>query len=230
MKRAGSCACQLLHVNSMTEVTLPSEYDWREAKIPGGSSPVILARLSLDRQSGASQSLVRFPAGWYRPVSGWYSADEEILVVEGSLQMSGVTHRTGDYAYVPASYLRSSTTTEDGCLVLAWFSGKPIWQEDSHHGPGYDPARLVEVTWSELPIRSGPCGYGRCVREEAAASSWILTGEEPIKASSPVDLFSLKDRTWTRVQAPTEIANMSPPLFARVGRDGNAVGPGPVAQ
>jgi hypothetical protein len=212
----------------MTEANLPSDYDWREATIPGGSSPVTLARLSLDRQSGATQSLVRFPAGWTRPVSGWYSADEEILIIEGSLQMSGVAHRTGDYAYVPASYLRSSTSTEDGCLVLAWFSGKPIWQEDSAHGPGYDPARLVEVTWSELPIQSGPCGYGRCVREEGTASSWILTGEEPIRASSPVDLFSLTDRTWTQVQAATEITNMTRPLFARVGGRGDGIDPGTV--
>ncbi len=199
----------------MTDVSLPPAYDWREVNIPGGTGPVSLARLSVDRDSGATQSLVQFPAGWSRPSLGWYSEDEEILVIEGTLQMSGATYSTGGYAYVPAGYLRSSTSVGSGCLVLAWFSGRPTWHEDNRHGQGYDEGNLVEATWTELPVELGPLGAGRRLREKGSRTSWILENEDRIKTPTKTDLFSLGDRTWAQVPSGTRGPKMLPPVFAR---------------
>lgn len=67
--------------------------------------------------------LARFPAGFERPVAGGYHAAETFLVLEGELQLNGMTVRRGDLTHVPAEIVRSGMFTTDGCTALAWFSG-----------------------------------------------------------------------------------------------------------
>ncbi|WP_204273528.1 hypothetical protein, partial [Stenotrophomonas maltophilia] len=73
--------------------------------------------------TGASLSLVRFPAGCSRPGEGCYPVGEEIAVLDGSLEVSGVVLRAGDYGWVPPRVLRTGTASVDGALVLAMFAG-----------------------------------------------------------------------------------------------------------
>lgn len=200
----------------MSDVTQPDQYTWRDVEIPGGTVPVSLVRLAIDRDSLVSQSLVRFPPGWARPEAGWYSVDEEFLVLEGVLHMSAATYRAGDYALVPAGCLRFASTTSGGCLILAWFSGRADWTDGTAHGPGYGANRLVQATWSDLPEQAGPIGGGRKLREEAALSSWILTGEAAATAPQAVDLFSIPDHTWAQALPSEPLPQLSPPVFARV--------------
>ncbi len=199
----------------MDEVARPEAYDWRAVEIPGGTIAVSLVRLAIDRQSLVSQSLVQFPPGWARPNPGWYSADEEFLILEGVLNMSGATYRAGDYAYIPASYVRSASTTPEGSLILAWFSGKALWSEATDHGPGYSADRLVQATWADLPDQTGPAGVGRRLRAEDDRSTWVLTGALPAVAPAALDLFSIRDHTWAQTQPGDPIPDLSPPVFAR---------------
>lgn len=196
-------------------VRRPEEFSWRDVDIPGGNIPVSLARLAIERDTLVSQSLVRFPPGWERRESGWYSVDEEFFILEGALHMSGSTYQTGDYAVVPAGYLRFASTTPDGCLLLAWFSGKAEWTVGVRHGPRYAD-RLVQATWETLPDQRGPAGTGRLLRREGNLSTWILTGELAIEAPTATDLFSIPDLTWAQTPAGDILPVMSSPVFARL--------------
>ena len=199
----------------MSDVRQPGDYSWRDFDIPGGNIPVSLVRLAVDRDTFVSQSLVRFPPGWARRESGWYSVDEEFLILEGELHMSGTTYRPGDYALVPAGYLRFASTTPQGCLVLAWFSGKAEWSVGTRHGPRYAD-RLVHAAWEGLPDERGPAGTGRQLRQEGTLSSWVLTGELAIEAPAATDLFSIPDHTWAQTPAGDVLPVMSSPIFARL--------------
>lgn len=200
----------------MAEVMPPAEYSWREFDIPGSTIPVSLVRLAVDRESLVSQSLVRFPPGWARHESGWYSVDEEFLVLEGELHMSGTTYRPGDYALVPAGYLRFASTTPDGCLVLAWFSGNARWSEATRHGSDFVAGRLVQATWAALPDQPGPVGTGRQLRQEGRLSTWIITGEVAAGPPAALDLFSIPDHTWVQTLPGESIPALAAPIFARV--------------
>ena len=115
--------------NRVVDLDTPG-LDWAEVTMPGASSPVRLVRLHADGSTGASVSLVRFPPGWTRPVTGHYTCAEEIAVLEGSISVSGTAHLAGAYARLPERATRAASATgAEGCLAVAWFSGPPRWQD-----------------------------------------------------------------------------------------------------
>ncbi len=117
---------------------LGSDAGWLAQDIPGGSQPVRLHRLHLDRASKASVSLVEFPPGWSRDISGSYAVAEEFVVLRGALEMNGLRHQVGEWVFVPGDARREATRTPEGALALAWFGGIPTWQ------PGFfDDARRI---------------------------------------------------------------------------------------
>jgi hypothetical protein len=99
---------------------------WREVTIPDSSPPVAVARLREDAD-GAFWALVRFPAGWSRPVVGHYVTDEEFWLLEGELTMSGVTYSEQQGDRIPAGRPRADSRSERGALALARFAGPPTW-------------------------------------------------------------------------------------------------------
>lgn len=101
----------------------------RSVPMPGANAPVRLRRLHLDRRTLASLSVVRFPAGWVRPVTGHYLVGEEFVVLDGRLELNGALHVRGDWAWLPPRATRSHTATPDGATALAWFSGAPEWRD-----------------------------------------------------------------------------------------------------
>lgn len=105
------------------------ELDWKEVPIPDGEPAVAVARLR-DEAGGAYWTLVRFPPGWSRPVTGHYLVDEEFWVIEGDLEMNGIAYAPGAGAQVSAGTPRSATRSADGALTLARFAGPPHWVRD----------------------------------------------------------------------------------------------------
>lgn len=100
---------------------------WRPFTIPQSSPPVSLAPLSADAETGSFLVLVRFPAGWTRPAAGHYTCDEEFVIQEGELTVSGTVFRAGDRGWFPAGQERTDSGTVGGALALAWFSGPADW-------------------------------------------------------------------------------------------------------
>lgn len=110
----------------------PRELDLTSADQPWRRVPMDGANTGLDVVPLASHPddfviLARFPAGFVRDVPGGYHAAESFLVIDGELVLEGRTARRGDLTYVPAEHLRAGMSTEDGCTVLAWFSGPPTF-------------------------------------------------------------------------------------------------------
>ena len=94
--------------------------------IADASPPVSVSRLKVE-DGGAIWILVRFPAGWSRPEAGSYSVDEEFWLLEGDLELSGVTHRAGARVLVEAGSIRSGSRSIAGALAIARFGGRADW-------------------------------------------------------------------------------------------------------
>ncbi|WP_067186121.1 hypothetical protein [Microtetraspora niveoalba] len=136
---------------------------WVEVTMPASSGPVRLVRLHADRATGASVSLVRFPAGWARPGTGHYTCAEEFVALDGRISVSGAGFPAGAHKYLPALATRSdSSAGPDGCLAVAWFSGPPVWRDGaaSHSAP-------------DRPVASGP------VLPDSVLPGSVLPGSVP---------------------------------------------------
>jgi hypothetical protein len=191
---------------------------WSESEIPGSTPPVAVARLRVEEGTGSSSMLVRFPRGWSRPGAGYYRVHEEIFVVEGDLTVGDETYRTGDYAWLPSGYPRTGSSS-GGALVLARFSGPPVWVPSGGAGEDFRPEDVVRERWQDAEERPSPLGAGRArlLREDRLLSSWVVEAERGDEhARYPIELFSLVERSWAWVDAGQQAPRMVRPCFCRV--------------
>ena len=119
---------------SLIDLRADESDDWQTVTLPGSNLPVRLRRLHADPETKASVSLVRFPAGWRRPVAGYYSAAEEFVVLDGAIEVIA-THGPGEYVYLPPRTVRVNTNSPSGALVVAYFSQAPKWDEGTPANP-----------------------------------------------------------------------------------------------
>lgn len=103
------------------QVDLTDDQPWRPVPMPGSEQPLEIVRLASPRERLTIHA--RFSAGFERPVAGGYAVSEEFLVLDGELEISGSTYRTGDLVVVPAWNQRSGMRSPRGARVLAWFGG-----------------------------------------------------------------------------------------------------------
>lgn len=95
--------------------------------------------LSADEESGAVSLLVRYPSGFSVPATA-LSVHDELLVLDGSLEISGIPHGPFGYSHLPAGFASGPWRSVDGAVVLEFFSGTPARAV----GPTpYDEKRLV---------------------------------------------------------------------------------------
>lgn len=187
---------------------------WLDVPIPGSAPPVRLHRLHADEETGASVSLVRFPAGWSRPVTGFYSVAEEFVVIEGAIRV-GRTYRAGDYAYLPPRTIRSASASESGALVLAWFSGAPAWTEGLPETP--PPADPVVLLAADPAVGGSTVGgptdgpAGGSARQDApeVPGGYRVTAGPVVGAGRGSDVWCPASRAWEWVPAgqPGELAS-----------------------
>lgn len=92
----------------------------------GNARPDVEAKtLSYDGASGAATVLLHYPAGWSRATPHYLETDEELLVLDGSLEINGRTYGPYCYANLPKGYARRSTRSTGGAVVLTMFDGEP---------------------------------------------------------------------------------------------------------
>lgn len=89
----------------------------------GAERPDIQAKLlGVDPQSGDMTAIIRYPAGYELPAQR-LSADEEIFVLNGGLELDGLELTRDCYAYWPRGMHRQPMRSKAGADVLTFFNG-----------------------------------------------------------------------------------------------------------
>jgi hypothetical protein len=142
--------------------------------------------LSLDNETGACSSLVRYPAGWRRPGPIHFVADDEFYVLSGDLTISDIGYTEHCYGFLPTGYTQTGAYSEGGALVMRWLSagGAPVPGAGVH-----DDSRVVrclnmfEQPWTGNFHPQFPLGAGRkWLRRDPLTTdeTWIL-GTLPLR-------------------------------------------------
>lgn len=182
----------------MNVVDLDGDLDWTEFPIPGGNIPARIATLHVDAVTRGRTLLVRFPDGFRRDAVGWYECAEELVVLDGALEMSGRTYRPNEWAWIPAGAPRRDTVAAPFLLAVARFDGPARWV------PGEGDSR--EPVLHE-PLNAHP----RVLRE---GSAWLVN-VPPGAAPRDTELVSIATRTWARVSAGERFPALEGPCFCR---------------
>lgn len=98
---------------------------WDPSPLGPARTDVAHKLLSRDAESGATSSVVQYPPGWRRDGRECLSVEEELYVLEGALVIGDETYGPGDYTCLPKNYPRENAHTEDGAIVLTFFSSTP---------------------------------------------------------------------------------------------------------
>lgn len=109
---------------------------WRYVPMPGSNGGIELVPLA--SATGLFTIVGRFRAGFERLATGGYRASEEFLLLEGELELEGVTYRRGDLTVVPADYARTEMRSPSGCVLLAWFGGPADFRSADELGECHD--------------------------------------------------------------------------------------------
>lgn len=89
----------------------------------GTTRPNVQAKLlGFDPQSGDLTAIIRYPAGWESGPER-LSADEEVFILDGAVEIDGLELTRDCYAYWPRAMQRNSMRSRSGADVLTFFSG-----------------------------------------------------------------------------------------------------------
>lgn len=142
------------------------------AGLPGARAK----QLGGDAQSARSSIRLLLPASWDFGTGAAPDKSIEIFVLQGEVELAGVTLRPGAYAYIPAGYMGASLRTRNGAELLYFLNDaneREIIQtplitgiESSRWQPLSDDPMDLGV--SEMELRSDP-GSG--------ARTWLLKVE-----------------------------------------------------
>jgi hypothetical protein len=186
-------------MSSPTSLDLTTvDHPWRATPMPGSNGDIELVRLaSTDR---AFTILGRFAPGFERSTPGGYLCSEELLMLDGELELEGRTYVRGDLAVVPAGFVRTSMRSPRGCRLLAWFGGAAIFREPSELGA--PPARGIESVATHGA--SGPL-----------LSSSVGSWSTELPSEGTVDVVGPGLRWWRRgeareIPADAELVRLEP--------------------
>lgn len=173
---------------------------WRPADLGGVRPGIELKVLSEDSASGATSLLVRYPPGWKLDSAGALSADEEFLVLDGTLSIGEQVYREKSYAHLPAGYARGAMSAPAGAVVLTFLSALPT----RIPAAAFDPARLVEnLNAFAVPYTGNfhpefPPGAGRKTLYEDPVThdqSWIL-GTLPMRWAERAEVHPVVEEMY----------------------------------
>ena len=172
---------------------------WTKGFPGGGWTDLDVKVLSLDEDTGACSTIVRYPAGWERNGNRYLNCHEEFLVLDGTLVVNSVEYGPYAYANLPSGYARQSVSAPTGAVVLTMLSAKPHEIDGVAPDGIFDDKLLVEQIdvapdglegWTENPYTRYLMGTGvRPLREDP------YTGEISILyAALP---FRFMEKQWT---------------------------------
>jgi hypothetical protein len=133
---------------------------WQKGFANGAWPELDVKTLSLDEGTGACTTIVRYPAGWDFAGDRYLTCHEEILVLDGALEINGETYGRRCYANFPKGWMRDRIRTPQGAVVLTMLSGAPEektgtppsgFYDEKLYVPRQDVSREGLETWTENP-------------------------------------------------------------------------------
>ena len=108
-----------------TEFIQAQMLPWRRIP-PGAARPDAEYKfLSRDPDDGACTCLIRYAPGWARQADEDLDTAEEFYVLDGELEVNGLTFKADHYGHIPKYALRHSMSTRGGAVVLTFFDAQP---------------------------------------------------------------------------------------------------------
>lgn len=101
--------------------------------------------LSIDDTDGSSTCIIKYPSGWVQNNPHALLVDEEFFILEGSIEINGNLYGKHAYAHLPKGYAKKTHSSQNGAIVLNFFSGELKIEETDTNLPDYDSSRLVEL-------------------------------------------------------------------------------------
>ena len=98
---------------------------WQKGFASGAWPELDVKVLSLDVSNGACSTIVRYPAGWDFAGDRYLTCHEEILVLDGALEINGESFTRRCYANFPKGWMRDRIRAPQGAVVLTMLSGAP---------------------------------------------------------------------------------------------------------
>jgi hypothetical protein len=125
-------------VTELRVVDLDSpDLTWGSHNIAGSEHPADIVMLGVNAEAGTRTCVVRFPAGWARPGTGNQPAGEEMVLLTGSLTISGLDVAVGQALVVEPFATRSATLSGEDTTAVVWFSGPGGgWSDGEAQTPG----------------------------------------------------------------------------------------------
>lgn len=158
---------------------------------PTNSLPGVMATpMSYDAKGTRAVTVMfAFPAGWSMDKPHYLNSDQELLVLSGEIEISGVAYREGDYAYLPSGYARHRLRSTHGATVLTYYEGEHLAFYAAAPPGMYQPKKLIRrIQSSKLRWRSTRDGTLRkLLRHDRATGeeTWIVKVAPIGAASSP---------------------------------------------
>lgn len=157
---------------------------WSHGLYAGDRPGVVSKTLSIDERTGAASVLIKYPPGWSWDRVDHVSADEEVLVLDGSLTINGRAFGKYGYTLMPAGYPRTGMSTQTGAVAVTFFSAPPLVR--TSRANDFDQRKLVaHFDGLNAPYKNE---WGRMGSEDVNVNgiSMKLLREDP----------DTKDQTW----------------------------------
>lgn len=115
---------------------------WQDGLYAGPERPGVTMRmLSLDDETGAASTMLRYPPGFHLATPPALAADEEIFVIEGDLSIGDIHLGPHGYAFLPQGMERGAMTSAKGAVTLSLFSAAP----EPGGAAGYRPDKRIAI-------------------------------------------------------------------------------------
>ena len=120
---------------------------WRRIG-PGNARPDAEYKfLSRDEVDGACSAVIRYPAGWRREAEEHLAVSEEFYVLDGEIELNGITFSHDTYGFVPAGTTRQTMSSPGGATVLTFFNGEPTLHAGTGSGGEILRVDALHMPW-----------------------------------------------------------------------------------
>jgi len=108
------------------EYVFSQKLPWQTGLYGNARDDVETKLLSIDKNAGDSSTIIRYPAGWKRSIPEAITAEEEMYILDGEIEINGRTYTRDTYACFPAGHVRENAESHKGCVALTFFDSIPM--------------------------------------------------------------------------------------------------------